>query len=368
MMRSLRQIGPIRLIVTLLLLGCGLWLALKSWELPLASDAERALYDLRFETYAVRATEPDPRISLIVYDDRTLEGLGKRSPLDRQILARALSALDQMGARAIGIDIIIDQQQPEDEALIAAFRRMRTPTLLAFATHDANPQQMADWQEQFLRSFIARANGGAVRPASIRTQPDQADGVMRRWPIAYPGQPLSLANAMSPVHPEFRNYSGAIDFRISASDEHQGFQRISIEDVDDPALPAEARTAVIAGFAEQIRGRYVMIGGDINDLDDFETPMTRFGAGYTKGLWVHAQMLAQQLDGRIRRPLPAWSLWLAAILVVLAGSVTAAFEPAGWRLALALAVQVGLIVWLPFQIHAMGMDTLDLPAAGWGAG
>ena len=38
--------------------------------------------------------------------------------------------------------------------------------------------------------------------------------------------------------------------------------------------------------------------------------------GWMKGLEVHAQMLAQQLDGRMRPPLPRWSLWLAAILLV----------------------------------------------------
>ncbi len=32
-----------------------------------------------------------------------------------------------------------------------------------------------------------------------------------------------------------------------------------------------------------------------------------------KGLEVHAQMLAQQLDGRMPPPIPAWVLWLAAL-------------------------------------------------------
>ena len=46
-------------------------------------------------------------------------------------------------------------------------------------------------------------------------------------------------------------------------------------------------------------GRYVLIGGDINDLDDYATPMTRFTGRMMKGLEVHAHMLAQQLDGRM---------------------------------------------------------------------
>ena len=65
----------------------------------------------------------------------------------------------------------------------------------------------------------------------------------------------------------------------------------------------------------------MLIGGDINDLDDFETPMTRFGRGWTKGLEVHAQMLEQQLDGRMPAPIPGWALWLAALLVVAGGAL-----------------------------------------------
>jgi adenylate cyclase len=369
--RDLRQIGPVRLAATLVLLALAAWVAVNSWSLPLAGDAERALYDLRFDTSAVRIGEPDSRITLVVYNDQTLADLGKRSPLDRLMLARALTAIDRMGARAIGIDILIDQQQAEDAALIGAFRGMRTPTYLAFTTNQANPDQMEAWQEQFLRDFFRRIGPRAVRPASIKSNPDLEDGVVRRWPLPDPHLPPPVAAAMSQVHPEFRGYAGAIDFQLPTDRETRRFPSIAIEELarlEDPAQPPELRAALGTAFAEQIRGRYVLIGGDIHDVDDFETPMTRFDEGWMKGIEVIAQMLAQQLDGRLRPPLPAWSLWLAAALVVIAGGITAAFEPAGWRLALALAVEIGLIVWLPFQLHAMGMDTLDLPAAGWGAG
>ena len=111
-----------------------------------------------------------------------------------------------------------------------------------------------------------------------------------------------------------------------------------------------------------------MIGGDIHDLDNFETPMSRFGGGWMKGLEVHAQMLAQQLDGRMPAPIPGWALWLAALAVVAAGALTGAFELSGWRLAAALVGQIALIAFLPFELQAMGFDTLGLPAFGWGAG
>ena len=77
--------------------------------------------------------------------------------------------------------------------------------------------------------------------------------------------------------PEFRDYPGSIDYQRAADPEAGRFPKFSIEEFADLSdLPAEARPVLEAGFAEQIRGRYILIGGDINDLDDFAmTPMTR---------------------------------------------------------------------------------------------
>ena len=367
--RSIRQIGPVRLVITLVFLVAGTYLARYDWHVPLLSDAERALYDLRFATEARVVDRPDDRIVLVVYNDETLRQLGKRSPLDRRMLARALTVLDSMRPRAIGIDILFDQPQAEDSELIGAFRAMRTPTFLAFASHAANPDQMEDWQEAFLTDFQRQVASGPVRPASIKLEPDLQDGVMRRWTRADPRLPPLLSNAMIAANPHFRSYDGALDFTVPATPEIRRFPKMSIEEIAAlDELPAEARDIVLAQFSRQIAGRYILIGGDIHDQDDFETPMTRFGQGWTKGIEVHAQMLAQQLDGRMPAPISPWLLWLAAILAVVAGALTSALELRGWRLGAALIVQVAIIAWLPFQLQAMQMNTLGLPAFGWGAG
>src|SRR3546814_5876269 len=63
-----------------------------------------------------------------------------------------------------------------------------------------------------------------------------------------------------------------------------------------------------AAFAELVKGRYVLIGGDIIDNDQFNTPLSRFPDAITGqhetmiGLEVHAHMLAQQLDNAWPRP------------------------------------------------------------------
>ena len=372
--RAFRQIGPARLLATFLFLLLGLYVARFSWEVPLAGDAERALYDYRLVRVADRTLEQDGRIVLVTFDDQTLEMLGKRSPLDRRMLAQALRAIDRMDPRAIGIDILIDQQQPEDPELVATLRAIRTPIYLAFASSNpgyGNPDQIEYWQEQFLTAFLARVAQGPVRPASIKTEPDRADGVIRRWGGQDPRLPPLLANALSPVHPEFRNYRGSVDFRLPASGEVGRFANLPIQlfsALEDGSLDAETRSNLEAGFAETVRGRYVLIGGNIRDVDDYETPMTRFNESWMKGLEVHAHMLAQQLDGRMRPPVPPWALWAAAIAVVAAGALTSLVEARGWKLALILAGQVVTVAALPFALQWRGVETIDLPAFGWGAG
>jgi adenylate cyclase len=359
--RSIAQIGLIRLAITLIFLAGGLYLARFSWDLPLSGDAERGLYDWRFTRAAERVFEQDQRITLITYNDETLAGLQKRSPLDRRLLSQTLRALDAMRPRAIAIDILIDQPQQEDAELLETFRTMRTPVYLAYGSSRLNRDQIAFDQEQFLRDFQRRAAAGPVRPTSIRQETDSSDSVVRRWPMERQGLPPLMANALTADHPEFRDYTRSIDFRLpgtAESDETPVFANLPIQIVP------------LAGDAlrPQIEGRYILIGGDINDQDDYSTPMTRFTGRQMKGLEVHAQMLAQQLDGRMPAAIPVWALWLAALAAVAAGGLTGLVDLRSWKLALALAVQAAILAWLPFQLQAMHVDTIDLPAFGWGGG
>ena len=359
--RNMRQIGWVRLLATLLFVAAGLYVARFSWEVPLASAGERALYDLRFYRTAERTLEQDPRIVMVTYNDETLQQLGKRSPLDRRMLARALTTIDAMNPRAIGIDILIDQAQPEDGELIAAFRSLRAPTRLAFASNAANPDQIEYWQEEFLRGFLRRLQPGQTRPTSIRTETDLADDVIRRWPRQAPNLPPLLANAMTDDHPEFRGYARSIDFRLPATGEDDEVTVFA-------NLPIQTVVELGEALRPAIEGRYVLIGGDIRDIDQYGTPMSQFTGRRMNGMEVHAHMLAQQLDGRMPALIPGWALWLAAGLVVAAGMLTGALEVRGWRLVLAMLVQVALIAFLPFQLQAMDVDTIDLPAVGWGVG
>ena len=161
--KFVRRAGAGRVAISAALLILALLFARYSWSINLSRDAELALYDTRLLLASPRVDE-DKRIVLVVYDEETLAQTGKRSPLDRVILSKALRNLDKMGARGIGIDILIDQAQAEDPELIAVMRSMKTPVKLAFSSNAETGAYIQPWQEAFMREFQAKVAAGNVRP------------------------------------------------------------------------------------------------------------------------------------------------------------------------------------------------------------
>jgi adenylate cyclase len=364
--RGIRSAGPRRLAVTGGLLLAALLLARFSWSLPITDDAERALYDLRTVALAER-TAQDDRVLMVVYDDQTLIKARKRSPLDRGLLSAALRNLDAMGAKAIGIDILFDQPQDEDEELIATLRAMRTPVLVAYAETETTELDIEYEQQQFLDRFVARLEGSKARPASILL--DNNFGVTRSWPHEDARSPPLMSRAMLVAGGDGRlampGYEGALRYRQPAFADRPVFTRLQIDLFADPELaPA---------FAEQVAGRYVLIGGDIVDFDRVQTPFTNFSGKTVEtgasdylppGVEIHATMLAQLLDGA-RMPKPfAWVLWGQALLVVIMATLSALIELRSWKFAPLFLAQAALILGLPFFLHARGVDTHGFPAVG----
>ena len=183
------------MVVTGLVLILALLIARYSWNLPFALAAERGLYDVRVDLNAPRVDQ-DERVVLVVFTEETLAATGKRSPLDRTMLARALTNLDTLGPRAIGVDILIDQPQPEDPVLKQALLGMKTPTYFGFATNAENGEFIMPWQETHMRRFFASVSSGSARTANIRLDVD-SDNAWRQWPNPPRHPPKLLVNAIT---------------------------------------------------------------------------------------------------------------------------------------------------------------------------
>ncbi|MEO6042089.1 MAG: adenylate/guanylate cyclase domain-containing protein, partial [Croceibacterium sp.] len=368
--RNIGEAGGRRLAVTAMLLLAALVLARFSWNLPLTGEAERGLYDLRSYLLAPPVAQ-DQRVVMVVYSDQTLINARKRSPLDRGLLAKALRNLDGMGAKAIGVDILFDQPQDEDDELIAVLRGMKTPARLAYTRTETTKDDILYEQQAFLDSFMARLKGSKAAPASIVL--DNNFGVTRNWPAEISGMPPMLGRAMLTAGGDrartMAGYQGAIRYRLPAFTDQRVFSAIPIDAVINPAIVPALKPA--------IQGRYVLIGGDIVDFDRVETPITNWisktesGAEADRndflppGLEIHATMIAQMLDGAWLPKPYSITLWAFAVLFVAAAALTGLLELRNWWVYAALVLQTLLLVGVPFAIHVQGGDTYGLPAAGW---
>lgn len=362
--RNFTQLGWQRALVAAVLLAIATFIAFYSWRLPLLRDAEAALYDIRAANFAP-PTDTDKRVTLVVYTADTNRATGQISPVDRTILAKALQQIDQLGAKGVGIDVLFDSPQDDDDALRASLKAMNTPVYLAFADNRTNPEAITYEQEQDLKAFMASVQTDKVKPASILLETD-ADGVARRWPRQYAGLPpllsLSLTNGGPDADGRFASYTGPIRYRVPTASDRPVFDKIPIDLLADP------ETAPLVSDA--VKGRYVLIGGDFSDFDQFDTPFTRTGnpvTGETRmiGVEVHASMLAQLLDKAWKAPPPVALKVLAALLAVALGAATAMTQARTWVLALAVVAQFALFLAVPFLVERAGYDTLDLPATGW---
>ena len=361
----LKQLGIGRLLFTLIFVGLALLLARFSWNVPLTIDAERAMFDWRMVTTAPRVDQDD-RIVMVVYTDETLAATGRRSPLDRTILAKALERIDSFKPKAIGIDILIDQPQPEDPVIIKAFQGMKTPVFLAYASTELAQEKIKDWQQAFLDEFQDKLAPGNVNSASIVIEADD-DNVLRSWPQPNPGKvdrlPILMTGSSSAA---FKDYRGPVLYRLPAFNERPIFSTIPIDTFAADALFASPEATEL--FRKQIEGKYVLIGGNIQDIDLFETPLLKVSGQQTWGVEIFAHMIAQILDKRWTMEISSATRWAAVILVVIAAAFTALSNGRPLIVAGLLLMQLAAMIIVPFLLQYGGIDTLGLPAFGWLAG
>jgi len=382
--RSVSEAGEIQIIVSVIILIFAVLLARFSWVLPggetptpLTNAAERAFYDMR-SYYSADIVEPDDRVVAIVFYDETLYQLEKRSPLPRDVIASALRTLDQMNPKAIGIDILFDQPQAEDGELIDALRGMQTPVSVAYANIETNQDDIGKQQQEYLEAFLAELEGSNSHPSSIRL--DAAFGQTRVWPSIEPGLPPVLGRSMvgdsgGPVEP-FETYEGAIEFRRSLYEDQSGNDGALAEgeqaDVSAPlftgldiSLFVDPDPLIIPFLAEQIEGKYILIGAELVDVDRKEITFTSVDGKEPAGIYVHAEMISQILDGNALTPVPSAVLWVLAIIVVLSAILIALLEWPARRLVPMIVLLFALFLGAPIALHVYNVDTYGIPAVGW---
>lgn len=282
-----------KLIIAGSLLGLAGLLVAPSW-VPGLKRLEHQTADLRTAWLADRNADFDPNVAVVLITDTTLQDYPFILPPDRGLMADIVKAVDAAGAKAIGVDFYFGRKtdSEKDAALLAALRDAKTRVVLGAldARGKINARQAA-----FQRDFIA-ATGRPAGYLNLRTEPD---GIVR-------------FRAGADAKTEFPLSFAALVAKAAGTKEPEPADPISWlnppwgQDNAFLTLPAEAllagtdanKAAVEKGLIAGLANKTVLIGGDIAYLDRHATPVSGKGIDAVPGVFVHAQDLAQRMDGR----------------------------------------------------------------------
>ena len=305
--------------------------------MPLAA-AERLFQAATFHL-AAPFRPPHPRIVLIGIDDATLDGFPYRSPVDRGFLAGLVDRLAKAEVAAIGLDLLFDQptEPAKDAALQAAMRNSAAP-VVALSVGPETP--LSPPRAAFLAEFLS-----GVRTGTGNLAREVFDDTVRMH---------------VPVHP----VTGAPSFPVSIA------RALGVPTPQEPFPIAWRRTtegSVAAVYpanavglmpAEWLRGRVALVGGLQPGVDEHRTQASAF-VPRSFGVEIHAQVLAQLLDGRARPGDAGWRELLFVAGLAAAG-VAAGMLLTGRRLLLALG---GIaLAWLVVAVMAVRLGDPPWPA------
>lgn len=252
---------------------------------------EHALGDVRTASLSDRLPSQHPEIAIVGIGEPTLNDYKIRLPIDRGLLTKLVDALDAAGAKVIGIDVLFARAVPPDgdDQLIEALRRAKAKVVLAAADERLSlpAEQMAQQ-----KSFIARTG----RTAGYANLAVERDFIVRFKAQPYRGSafPLSFAGAIASA----AGYQGTTEHRriawlLEPTDGSDTFLNVPAETLlgaaDNPATKI-AR--------QQIKDKIVLIGSTLADVDQHLTPLSVKTHERTPGVVVHAQILAELIDGR----------------------------------------------------------------------
>jgi adenylate cyclase len=289
--------------------------------LPAAPD--KFTYDWRTYLLAEQAPQPRGDIAIINIDERSLTGYNYISPIDRGLIAEVVKSVDEAGAKAIGLDFIIDRptEPQKDAALVEAIRQARVPVVLgAVDARSREPGEGLAFQEDFIAKTGRAA--GHIYFATERdglTLSDQAVRFMLP-PSKKPPHRPSLARLLADIGGKKPVPASRLIFwrRPPASGGAELFTAFTVpahRDADGnpkgAALPESWRGA--------LAGKIVLIGGAFRDRDLHLTPLTVASGEKVHGVGIHAQILAQLRDGRSIHEMPWWVEFLIAAVVAALG-------------------------------------------------
>jgi adenylate cyclase len=252
-------------------------------------------------------------IVLVYVSDATLDRLPYVSPIDRKLLAELIQAIDQAGAKLIGLDIILDHHTEaiKDELLRQAFRHTNAKMVLGIV----DEPESSGFQKDF---FLADVGGTKPETGYIYFDEHHnsmviSDHVVRFIAEKPEGDGKSFAEALAlAAGSSFKPQSRYIAWLLRPTNRAETFMTLAAEDV-------LGRGKVSLPVADLLRDKIVLIGGNFDDRDQHLTPLSVSRDDFYPGLFIHAQILAQLLARRSIIELPFSVQLLLALSAIFPG-------------------------------------------------
>lgn len=286
--RSRAIIANITLVVGAAMLA---WLLVRLVA-PMA-NLEQRLADIRIAT--MQRPQPAARdVAIVAIDEQTLATLPYRSPVDRDLLADLIEAAQDKGARAIAVDVLLDQptEPRKDNRLRQLIRSARVPLIFSFT---ANPRIVTPEQLDYMRAFVPF---GQRAEAALLTDP--FDGTVRK--INPGGIVINGRRDDRPDYPAGFVRKVAAEVGVAAPTEPVGIAWRAPPDAETPPFPAFSASYFKYVPDELVKDRVVLIGAVLSMTDRHLTPFAIVDdgdRGLMPGVFVQAHGLAQVLERRL---------------------------------------------------------------------
>jgi adenylate cyclase len=294
-------------------------------ELMVFAAPDRMTYDWRTALFSRKEPQTRKDIALLYIGDRTLAQYLYQLPLDRGLLAQIVHALDAAGAKVIGLDVILDRPTDKDDLLVDAIRTSKTPVVLGAIDSrltGIEPGNLAFQSALFEKAghprvghvYFHRQQRGLGQPdQAVRFLPPQSNG---------PDQiPRSFTEALLEASGgRVRDVGDLIAWlEQRASNGAETFDAIEIPSHRPQDLTSDL--IVQPEWYNRIKDKIVIVGGDFEDRDRHLTPMSVVDGARAPGAWIHAQILAQLIDGRSLRGLTDMQEFSVVFVLALIGIV-----------------------------------------------
>ena len=273
--------------------------------LAFLANLEKVAVDIRMAAFQVPMPQSDT-IVVAAITEETLANFTYRSPVDRAFLANLLTTLQAKGARAIGLDILLDQPtEPEKDQLLA--QTLRDMEIPVFVSYTVTPSVVNEDQLAYLNAFLPESMRAAANLAT-----DPFDGSVR-WIFpgeTEPGMPISFARRAAEV------------FGIGTPAEAMDIAWRPRPDAE--TLPFRVFPAHFAAVLPDVwfQGKLVLVGAVVSITDRHRTPLAVVRDdedGNMAGILVQAHAADQLIEGRVAHRQGPLMMWLTSLALATVG-------------------------------------------------